>query len=512
MLPNIAYGITTTHHDVGKQQQPINTNPKKLPSTLTIPASERQKRLLPYYNFYLEHDFNRPSQQHKNRPKTGPTSKPIYQNYYQQKPNVKFTPFLESNALPGPFIPMIKSQSTTPSQYQVSNVPNYSEIYDKLSQLKLIQQNAASRPQSFTQTYRVIPQYLTQNYDDIKPVYEETSPKPIQPTKTIVRTYTPTSIEISSVASQQPYEEEGEYGTLSSTSTPLEEISQTPKTFLKPVKQYQPVYILSSHLDHLPVSLEDQLQYENDKNQYADITKTQLKKPLIVYPQKEYIEEDLANTRGQIQRPIVYIRPRPHLYHSKIKTIQPETIISTTEATYIPLPETPSTLSTILKKLQESNTLPQTITPDNIDNSIKTLVKILSALKKQQKFTKPIVVLDESAEYQDEVENEAGVGLGGHHVEETPGTVIQTFPAITQEGGTPGKPGVDYPALSTIPQTSFSCKTQRYKGFFGDPDTNCQVSLNFYYSRYEVRRLLKFSRRIIYLSRQLSFVLFPNSS
>lgn len=44
------------------------------------------------------------------------------------------------------------------------------------------------------------------------------------------------------------------------------------------------------------------------------------------------------------------------------------------------------------------------------------------------------------------------------------------------EGGTPGKAGVDYPALSIVPHTKFSCKTQRYKGFFGDPDTNCQVS------------------------------------
>lgn len=61
-----------------------------------------------------------------------------------------------------------------------------------------------------------------------------------------------------------------------------------------------------------------------------------------------------------------------------------------------------------------------------------------------------------------EHENEAGVDLG-------------VDPFDTPDGGTPGKPGVDYPALSTIPKTGFSCKTQRYKGFFGDPDTNCQV-------------------------------------
>lgn len=131
-----------------------------------------------------------------------------------------------------------------------------------------------------------------------------------------------------------------------------------------------------------------------------------------------------------------------------------------------------NTLAQILKKLQETNTLPQTFTPQNIDNSIRTLVKILSSLKKQNKFQRPIVVAEDGAnsgEYVDE-ENEAGVGLG-----EVPGS-ITNFPGDTPEGGTPGKPGVDYPALSSIPQTSFNCKTQRYKGFFGDPDTNCQVN------------------------------------
>lgn len=44
-----------------------------------------------------------------------------------------------------------------------------------------------------------------------------------------------------------------------------------------------------------------------------------------------------------------------------------------------------TSISLILKKLQDSNHLPQTITPDNIDNSIRTLVKILNNLKKSQK-------------------------------------------------------------------------------------------------------------------------------
>lgn len=38
-----------------------------------------------------------------------------------------------------------------------------------------------------------------------------------------------------------------------------------------------------------------------------------------------------------------------------------------------------------------------------------------------------------------------------------------------------GRPGVDFPNFHDIPATNFSCREQRYKGFFGDPETRCQV-------------------------------------
>lgn len=43
-----------------------------------------------------------------------------------------------------------------------------------------------------------------------------------------------------------------------------------------------------------------------------------------------------------------------------------------------------SSLAEILHKLQASNHLPHTLTPDNIDNSIKTLIRILNNLKQTQ--------------------------------------------------------------------------------------------------------------------------------
>ncbi|XP_043290175.1 uncharacterized protein [Venturia canescens] len=48
-------------------------------------------------------------------------------------------------------------------------------------------------------------------------------------------------------------------------------------------------------------------------------------------------------------------------------------------------------------------------------------------------------------------------------------------PTALKYGATRGKPNVDYPAYAAIPDTEFNCKEQRYKGFFGDPSTDCQV-------------------------------------
>lgn len=55
----------------------------------------------------------------------------------------------------------------------------------------------------------------------------------------------------------------------------------------------------------------------------------------------------------------------------------------------------------------------------------------------------------------------------------------QQFPlqvASDDDGSIPGQPGLDYPILATIPPSNFECKAQRYKGFFADIETRCQVS------------------------------------
>lgn len=362
-FPDLLHGITTIHHD-----KPEETNiPKMATKMITNPEPlERQKRLLPYMNYYITN-------------------------------NQKFTPFLESNALPGPFIPIKPTQKYLP---EPDKNPNYAVIYDTLSQLKMRQR-------------------YHQNLRFFQPRI-----------KTVIETYTPTNIDIPD-----------------KIPTKIEYVLD------RPLINYQP----------------------QTKPVYGD--KLIVRKPLIQYPQTEkpiYIQ---TTPKIQTTEPIIYIQttPKPPINTiiddkytaQKLVPVQPtyEEFYPTTTTT-----ESSNMLAKILKQLQNSNALPQTLTTHNIDNSIRTLVKILNGLRKQQGLKKPIVVVEEEEEAEEEEQEEEKPTYA-------PGTVTQVFPANTVDGGTPGRPGIDYPALSSIPQTSFNCKTQRYKGFFGDPHTNCQVSL-----------------------------------
>jgi hypothetical protein len=54
-------------------------------------------------------------------------------------------------------------------------------------------------------------------------------------------------------------------------------------------------------------------------------------------------------------------------------------------------------LSEILTKLQKSNHLPETLRPEHVDNSVKTLVKILNNLKQKENVQKPSLELSNHA-------------------------------------------------------------------------------------------------------------------
>ncbi|XP_060645943.1 transcription factor 20 isoform X3 [Drosophila nasuta] len=142
-----------------------------------------------------------------------------------------------------------------------------------------------------------------------------------------------------------------------------------------------------------------------------------------------------------------------------------------------------SSLAEILHKLQASNHLPHTLTPDNIDNSIKTLIRILQNLKQTQ-----TIVANPPQHHETKPSsssNDHDFDYNTEHTEEEhpPTTVAGNAEADLQHlnkpnkhpGPTTGRAGIDYPNYSEIPKTDFECTQQRYKGFFGDPETNCQV-------------------------------------
>ncbi|XP_059217943.1 uncharacterized protein LOC106092742 isoform X2 [Stomoxys calcitrans] len=138
-----------------------------------------------------------------------------------------------------------------------------------------------------------------------------------------------------------------------------------------------------------------------------------------------------------------------------------------------------SSLAEILHKLQESNHLPHTLTPDNIDNSIKTLIRILNNLKQTQTIVPyPSQYYEKSPPFSPEYDYTSGgdvVEQSLHKVQDA-NLIPPSVPGPNKHPGpSTGRPGIDYPNYSEIPQTSFDCSEQRYKGFFGDPETNCQV-------------------------------------
>lgn len=102
--------------------------------------------------------------------------------------------------------------------------------------------------------------------------------------------------------------------------------------------------------------------------------------------------------------PVYHTTPAPEYhtnrdYHTvKVTTFAPDErylqkIKASTAHNYIPLKHPDdrrsSSLSETLSKLQQSNHLPPTLTTDNVDNSIKTLVKILNNIKQSEVAQKP---------------------------------------------------------------------------------------------------------------------------
>lgn len=192
----------------------------------------------------------------------------------------------------------------------------------------------------------------------------------------------------------------------------------------------------------------------------------------MVYPQQQQPPQPIYQQPNQqpiIKRPIVQYIQKP-----KIAPVHNVVVPTKRVVLRKPIKKQQQTneyesnsLADILKKLQDTNQLPHTITSDNIDNSIKTLVKILNDLKKQKVGDVPQQNYQENDyDYRETEKPDYDDDLSQPN---------PPYNEKTPPGPNTGRPGIDYPNLSEIPKTEFNCTDQRYKGFFGDPETSCQV-------------------------------------
>lgn len=161
----------------------------------------------------------------------------------------------------------------------------------------------------------------------------------------------------------------------------------------------------------------------------------------------------------------------------------------------------------IFKNYNINKQLPEKITSENIKESIKTLSFILQILQKADSITQfqkePIIYSKDV--FQDVKEpslllptkehksvnylQNVDVPYDINHVKNSINSQLIQDKPTKDDQNTPGRAGIDYPIYSIIPETSFTCKSQRYKGFFADPDTKCQVKyLIFYYNKKHCER------------------------
>ncbi|KAK9878860.1 hypothetical protein WA026_003693 [Henosepilachna vigintioctopunctata] len=411
-----------------------------------------------------------------------PDVRPSYNYGYPVEARTMLTPFLKTNALPGTFSPVVRKQKPQ---------PDFSAIYGKLWILKSRQE----RLPAYTRVHHAPEKYYVQKHHH---PFRQT----LQKEKIFIETSPPTNLDIPPILVEgmhanhfnsrttESYKNPNSVNTFISKQVVIDlppnayvRQHKEPISYQRPIDSLQkaPIYYPEEQLPRSVILAQSRPIKEDKQRTYPIVEENYVAQKYIIHPKLQDLKQQ-AFSRPEIH-------PQDYYKYESVHLIQPSTpsLPKLTENVNIDHSlknDNRDSLSDILKKLQNSNALPLSLTADNIDNSIKTLVKILDSLKKQRKILKPIVVVAKN-----EDQNRSHVGTlnfkvkQSEHIEDILGpsesepTLLEAndYPEDTQEGGTPGMPGVDYPALNTIPSTSFNCKTQRYKGFFADPDTHCQV-------------------------------------
>lgn len=215
----------------------------------------------------------------------------------------------------------------------------------------------------------------------------------------------------------------------------------TPQYLRFPTSQKirKPIVIATTEMPQYTVQTEKSYDY------YYDYSQTTLKP--ILKPNPIKYEYGFLPTIP----PTPYSPPEQEFFSTKPKKLKipkpkiPTPIITTTTT------DKYGALNEILNGYDLGNRLSNKITPENIGSSIQTLSAVLQIL--QNEADEQIKPKKPQPEYNPDSIDEYDTG----------------------DLGNQGRPGTDYPTLSVIPKTRFDCKTQRYKGFFGDPETRCQV-------------------------------------
>lgn len=154
------------------------------------------------------------------------------------------------------------------------------------------------------------------------------------------------------------------------------------------------IVLSSYHTKHIPLS--DHQQKSSKPLTYSNPT------PVFITSAPEYHDESTENpfesTKSHEYEEILVYHPttqRPEFHTVKVTTFAPdENYLQKVKAVHKQKPHNlpdlhAKPLSDILTKLQKSNHLPDTLKPENVDNSVKTLVKILNNLKQKETAQKP---------------------------------------------------------------------------------------------------------------------------
>lgn len=365
-----------------------------------LPVNERYRRLIPYMTFYLANDFSSPQN-----------------DAFISKAQLQKVAVVPQNGklLPNQYSEIPRYQGNRLSQFNIASAFPNKIIQDYLPELqqnnvKYLQTQVPVKFNNIQSIMRAPPKQVNQNYDFQRPI-----PVPVKVSSDIFNTGEIPHLQYYSnpISEPQyklvPYEQTPpvqvpEFGSNDDYFVPY--ISNNKKPIPVPVsvssgrneeKHDLYKFTVSPQIEIVSNGVKTQNDYD-----YKLLKKYVFKKPYEITTDtgfKPIIPTTTAEPKYTYQTPKeVLTQSKPESFTTRkpqITHFKPHpSKISLTDDTPAPINYGPSSgdqfeqnnLAKILNSLQKSNSLPQTITADNIDSSIKALVQILNSLKESQKY------------------------------------------------------------------------------------------------------------------------------